>query len=105
MSQEQPTAEEQLLFQLVSSYATGAWVGLGKMNNPVTGEAQPNLEQARFSIDMLDMLQQRVSDMAEWESAYLSKTLNDLRTNYITAIEQDSDNGAAPADSPPENSN
>ncbi len=89
MSKEEPTKNEHLFLQLISSYSTGAWIGLGKMKNPVTGEIQRNLQQAQFSIDMLEMLSERVTDIAEWELEYLKKALHELRMNYVVESEKD----------------
>ncbi|MFH1853654.1 MAG: DUF1844 domain-containing protein [Candidatus Neomarinimicrobiota bacterium] len=90
MSKEQPTSEEQLFFQLVSSYATGAWIGLGKMKNPVTDKMERNLKQATFSIDMLEMLHQRFgATLAEWENDYLSRAVSELKSIYISESAKD----------------
>ena len=83
MSKEQPTKNEYLFVQLISSYSTGAWIGMGKMKNPVSDEIQRNLKQAQFSIDMLEMLNERIVDLADWEAEYLSKTIDELQMNYV----------------------
>ncbi|NQU27557.1 MAG: DUF1844 domain-containing protein [Candidatus Marinimicrobia bacterium] len=89
MSKEEPTKNEHLFLQLISSYSTGAWIGLGKMKNPVTGEIQLNLQQAQFSIDMLEMISERITTLADWESEYLAKALHELKMNYVVESEKD----------------
>lgn len=94
MSKEQPTKNEYLFMQLISSYSTGAWIGMGKMKNPVSDEIQRNLKQAQFSIDMLEMLNERIVDLADWEAEYLSKTIDELQMNYV--FESDQENSVEP---------
>ncbi len=90
MSKEQPTKNEQLFLQLVTSYSAGAWIGLGKMKNPVTDTFEPNRKQAAFSIDMLVMLRERLADnLADWEVEYLNKVIDDLKMSYVTGPDQD----------------
>lgn len=84
MSKDQPTPEEQLFLQLVSSMATGTWIAMGKLANPVTGKIERNLAQATYSLDTLDMLAKRMTgNLADWEEAYLSQVLTELKMNYL----------------------
>lgn len=84
MSKEQPTPEEQLFLQLVSSLATGTWIAMGKLANPATGKIERNLQQATYSLDTLDMLAKRMTgNLADWEESYLSQVLTDLKMNYL----------------------
>ena len=84
MSKDQPTHEEQLFLQLVSSLATGTWIAMGKLANPATGKAERNLRQATYSLDTLDMLAKRMTgNLADWEESYLAQVLVDLKMNYL----------------------
>lgn len=84
MSKDQPTPEEQLFVQLVSSLATGTWIAMGKLANPATGKVERNLLQATYSLDTLDMLAKRMrGNLADWEQSYLSQVLTDLKMNYL----------------------
>ncbi len=94
MSKEQPTKNEYLFMQLISSYSTGAWIGMGKMKNPVSDKIQRNLKQAQFSIDMLEMLNERIVDLADWETEYLSKTIDELKMNFV--FESNRENSGEP---------
>ena len=102
MSKEQPNKNEQLFMQLISSYSAGAWIGMGKMKNPVSDQVQRNLKQAQFSINMLEMLNERIVDLSNWETEYLTKTINELKMNYV--FESNRENSAEPtaADGPSE---
>ncbi len=84
MSKDQPTPEEQLFLQLVSSLATGTWIAMGKLVNPASGKVERNLQQATYSLDTLDMLAKRMKgNLADWEESYLSRVLTDLKMNYL----------------------
>lgn len=84
MSKDQPTPDEQLLLQLTSSLATGVWVAMGKLANPVTGKVERNLAQATYSLDTLEMLSTRMAgNLADWEEEYFSQILTDLKMNYL----------------------
>ncbi len=84
MSKDQPTPEEQLFLQLVSSLASGTWIAMGKLVNPATGQVERNLLQATYSLDTLDMLAKRMTgNLADWDESYLSQVLTDLKMNYL----------------------
>lgn len=84
MPDEKFGTDEQLFAGLISSFASSAWVALGKIKNPVTDKIERNLEQASYSIDMLDMIQRRMEDnLNETEKKFLQSTLGDLKLNYI----------------------
>ncbi|MEE9465150.1 MAG: DUF1844 domain-containing protein [Candidatus Neomarinimicrobiota bacterium] len=84
MSKEQATPDEQLLLQLVTSLATGVWVAMGKLANPVTGKVERNMAQATYSLDTIEMLAKRMAgNLADWEEEYFSQILTDLKMNYL----------------------
>jgi len=84
MSKEQPTLDEQLLLQLVSSLATGVWVAMGKLANPVNGKVERNMAQATYSLDTLEMLSKRMAgNLVDWEEEYFTQILTDLKMNYL----------------------
>jgi len=61
--------------------------GLGKVMNPVTNKIDRNLEQAKQSIDMLEMLRDKTKGNLSPESErLLSQFLSDLRLNYVDEV-------------------
>lgn len=79
-----PSRNEVLLVQLVAMFQFAAMQQMGKIPNPATGKIESNLEQARLSIDMIEMLQARTAaDRTHDESEFLDKVLFELRMNYI----------------------
>lgn len=69
---------------LVSSLSMQAMMFLGEMPNPMTGEAQPDLEQARSLIDLLGMLKEKTQgNLNAEEEKLLSGVLFELRTKFV----------------------
>lgn len=70
--------------QLVLSMQAGAVQQMGKIVSPVTGKVERNLEAAKFSIDMLSMLETKTKEnLTEDESKLLGHVLYELRMNYV----------------------
>jgi Domain of unknown function (DUF1844) len=76
--------DEMLFLQLVAMFQYAAMQQMGKLPNPVSGKIDRDLEQARMSIDMIEMLQSRTqASRSARESEYLDKVLFELRMNYV----------------------
>jgi hypothetical protein len=77
------------LFFLISTFHLQAALGLGLMPNPVTKKAEVQLDQAKHSIDLLAMLQQKTEgNRTPEESETLEAVLNELRWAFVTVSEQ-----------------
>lgn len=73
-----------LLLQLVAMFQYAAMQQMGKVPNPVTGKIERDLAQARMSIDMIEMLQNRTqTGRSARESEFIDKVLFELRMNYV----------------------
>jgi hypothetical protein len=76
--------DETLFLQLVAMFQYAAMQQMGKFANPVTGKIERDLAQARISIDMIEMLQNRTqAGRSARESEFLDKVLFELRMNYV----------------------
>lgn len=82
--------QQQLLFMmLVQQHQQIAMMGMGKMENPQTGNTERDLKSAKFAIDTLLMLEDFTEgNLPDQLKSYLTETLNNLRVNY--ADEKDS---------------
>lgn len=59
-------------------------VSLGKLVSPLSGETARDLDTARFSIDLLGMLQQKTrGNLSPNEERLLDSVLTNLRLNFI----------------------
>ena len=76
--------QDALLVNLVLIFQNAAMQQMGKITNPMTGEVEKNLEQARFSIDVIDMLRSKTrGNLSADLEKLLDTTLTNLRMNYV----------------------
>jgi hypothetical protein len=85
MNKEDKTQnKEELFFHLIFMFQTAALQQMGKLINPITKQVERNLEQAKYSIDILELLQEKTKgNLTEEEKKYLDNVLFDLRMNYL----------------------
>lgn len=78
---------DQLLGSLLYLFHTTGMQGLGKILNPVSQKIEKNLDQAKESIEMLDMLKEKTKGNLSPElSRLLDQFLSDLRLNYVDEL-------------------
>ena len=71
---------------LVQVLATPCFVHLGLVENPTTGQAEKDLDQARWAIDLLHVLRDKTEASATAdEKARLEALLHQLREAYTAA--------------------
>ena len=88
-----------MLTQLVLMFETAALQHMGKLKNPFTDRIERDLQQARISIDMLEMLHAKMkNNLTAEEERMFSGALRDLRLNYV---EEAAKPATEPAQPPP----
>ncbi|GIS42002.1 MAG: hypothetical protein Ct9H90mP15_00420 [Candidatus Neomarinimicrobiota bacterium] len=81
---EESYTEKQLFDMLISQSVYGVWIALGKMKNPVTDKTEVDLRSASIQIDMLEMINNRMSaSLDENETKYLDQVLSELKMNFV----------------------
>lgn len=81
-----PPASLEMLFSML---ATEAMVALGQFPNPATQESTLNLDQARYVIDMLDVLKTKTEGNLEpGEDKMLEDLLHQLRMLFVASQNQ-----------------
>lgn len=81
----------QLFMYLVGSFEMSAMMAMGKIKNPMTDKTDRDMNQAQFSIDILDMLKEKTgSTLSEYEAKYLENTVGQLKLNYIDEMKKES---------------
>lgn len=72
---------------IVSTYATQAAVSLGQIQNPMTKKTEVDLPQAKFAIDLLQILEEKTrGNRTEEEDKFLEDCLYQLRMVYVAKV-------------------
>ena len=76
--------DENLFSYVVNTFKSSASITLGKTQNPVTKKIDINLEQAKYYLDILSMLQKKTkNNLSEYEEQMLINNLSELKMNFI----------------------
>lgn len=80
---------EMLFIQLVMQNQQMAMMSLGKLENPIAGKIEKNIEFAKLSIDTLDMIKEKTKgNLSEYEDKFLNETLRELKLAYLSETEK-----------------
>ncbi|MDP2208676.1 MAG: DUF1844 domain-containing protein [Bacteroidota bacterium] len=83
----QPEKNEILLTHVILMFQTAALQQMGKLKNPITDKVEKNLEMAQTSIDILDMLFQKMkNNLSENENRMFVEVLKELKLNYVDEV-------------------
>ncbi len=86
-AQDSNSLKDQLFLQLVLMFQTAAFQQMGKIQNPITKKIERDLNQAKFSIDILGMLQDKTDgNLSPEEKKFLEHVLFELRMNYLDEV-------------------
>ncbi len=84
---DEPYIPEASFSSLVLTLSSSAWVSLGKITDPVSGEIKKDLRSAKFSIDTLIMLREKTAgQLDDDEKKLLNVLVNDLQANYAESV-------------------
>ena len=82
MTGQMPPADFSIF---ISGLATEAMIHLGAIENPVTKKKEANLDQARYIIDTLSILQEKTKgNLTDREKKYLDGMLDELKIQYAS---------------------
>ena len=71
---------------LVSSLISQTHIFLGDVENPISKKREVNMERAKFTIDLIDVLKEKTrGNVSEEEARLLDGALFDLRMRYVNA--------------------
>lgn len=100
---EHEKMNEALFMQLVFTFQTAAWQQMGKIKNPLTDKIEQDLNQARFSIDMLDMIRAKTrGNLTETEEQFINKVISELQLNYVVEVDKEQKEKAQEKEKPEE---
>jgi hypothetical protein len=93
----------QLFLHLVLSLESAAMYQMGKTVSPVSGKMERDLDQARVSIDMLTMLQEKTAgNLLDEEKRILDRVVYQLQMNYVDELNRDKEKDKEGEDKGPE---
>lgn len=85
-NKKQPLPEQSFAL-FISAIATQAFIQLGEIDNLVTGKNEQNLDQAKYTIDTLKILEEKTKgNLTDDEKKYMDNLLYDLRTRYVQKV-------------------
>ncbi len=68
----------------ISSLATQTLINLGEMENPLTRKSGLALDQAKFTLDTLQIIKDKTEgNLTDDETRYLDTLIYDLRMRYV----------------------
>jgi len=71
----------------INSLAVQALVAMGQIENPVTKQRTEDLDQAKYTIDLLGMIEKKTKgNLSDEEKKLLDQILYDLRMRYVAAV-------------------
>jgi hypothetical protein len=83
---ERPLLPEPSVKTFVSGLAGQVLINLGLFENPATGKKEKSLEMAKYSIDLLQILHEKMrGNLTDEEDKIMATILYDLRMRYVEA--------------------
>tara|TARA_B100000579_G_C22730810_1_gene804120 strand:+ start:901 stop:1200 length:300 start_codon:yes stop_codon:yes gene_type:complete len=84
--------DENLFSYVVDTFRSSASISMGKMKNPVTNKINVNIEQAKYYLDLLIMLQKKTkNNLTDYEEQMLINTVSELKMNFMELEDSASD--------------
>jgi hypothetical protein len=75
---------------LLKSFVTNGLINLGEQINPLTGKKEINLNQAAYSIKMLEMMKEKTEgNLNTEEQERLQEYLTQLKMSYVKISNHD----------------
>ena len=72
---------------LVLTLSSSAWVGLGKIADPVSGEIKQDLKGVKYTIDLLLMLREKtIGNLNDEEKKILDGSISELQANFAETV-------------------
>ncbi|HEB30169.1 MAG TPA: DUF1844 domain-containing protein [Spirochaetes bacterium] len=99
MAENDSSLSEVNFVSLVLTLSSSAWVGLGKIADPISGEIKQDLKGVKYTIDLLLMLREKTrGNLTDEEKKVLDGSISELQANFAETVFS-SDNEKAPSSS------
>ena len=84
MSKTFSDEDENLFSYVVDTFRSSASISMGKIEHPVTKKVDINLDQAKYYLDILSMLQKKTkNNLTEYEEQMLINIVSELKMDFI----------------------
>lgn len=91
-----------LFASMVMQNTNMAWMFLGQAPNPQTGQTAQDLENAKYFIDLLEMIEAKTKgNLQKQEDALLKQSLTHLRLAFVQAVEHPLQSSTPPSAATP----
>lgn len=88
MNEENVLQSQAMFIGLVSMFAQAVMQHLGKLADPMSGKVEKNLEAAKSTIDLIQILKEKTKgNLNPEEEKFLKTTLMNLQLNYVEEME------------------
>lgn len=78
---------DQLFIQLIYIFQASGMQALGKIKNPMTDKVEINIEQAKQTIEMIEMIKEKTkNNLTDNEARMIETSLSELRLNYLDVV-------------------
>lgn len=82
--EEKEGVSEPSFTMFISSLATQTLIHLGDIDNPISKKNEKNLDQAKYMIDILQIINDKTKgNLTDEEKRYMDTLLYDLRMRYL----------------------
>lgn len=90
MTEQEKNLYDALFVQLILQFQTSAMVALGKLPNPITQKVEKDLDAAKLSIDMIDMIKAKTKgNLSDEEERLITQISRDLKLNYVDEFDKE----------------
>lgn len=86
-------------FQLVLSLQAAAMQQMGKVASPISGKIERDLNMAKNSVDMLEMVERKTrGNLNDDERRLIEHVLYELRINFVDELQKDQKTTSSPTE-------
>jgi len=90
MPEESKELDDELFAIIVMNFQSSAMISMGKIIHPITKEITRNLNEAKFAIDIINMISNKTKgNLSTGEESLIQTVLTELRLNYIDEVKKD----------------
>ncbi len=77
--------QEFLFMKLIFQVQQLGFMGLGKLKNPVSLQAEINISQVKLCIEMLEMIKLKTKgNLSEKEGHYLDEVIREMKISFVS---------------------